>query len=376
MHLLFFGLFLVEVKKIAREICNDLHKLIKIMKIQFIQAVRGFAALSVVFFHSLIFISAIDRNSSELIPNILNMGDIGVDLFFIVSGFVMVLILNVNEDKFKGVSSWLSSFFLKRLWRMIFPYWIFTALAFVGLTILASKKIIHSSILESLFLIPNNEPFILMVGWSLVYELYFYFLFGLMCYWKGRQGAILAALFCVIFSILLPLMVGSEYLAGVYNLTLPIYFSIGIALALAMKTKNIFLLKFPQWILLVVSFLLFLLIIIFYPVAEKVHTQSVLRVFGYGPIAVSIFLIFWISGEILERFKWFGMDSVGEWSYSLYLSHWLVLNFISLVIGKFGFQSGYWTIIPSVGICLIVGYISWRVVEKPLMQYGKKILSS
>ena len=257
MHLLFFGLFLVEVKKIAREICNDLHKLIKIMKIQFIQAVRGFAALSVVFFHSLIFISAIDRNSSELIPNILNMGDIGVDLFFIVSGFVMVLILNVNEDKFKGVSSWLSSFFLKRLWRMIFPYWIFTALAFVGLTILASKKIIHSSILESLFLIPNNEPFILTVGWSLVYELYFYFLFGLMCYWKGRQGAILAALFCVIFSISLPFIVGSEYLGGVYNLTLPIYFSIGIALALTMKTKNILLLKLPQWILLAISFLLF-----------------------------------------------------------------------------------------------------------------------
>ena len=376
MHLLFFGLFLVELKKITKGICNDLHKLIKIMKIQFIQAVRGFAALSVVFFHSLIFISAIDRNSSELIPNILNMGDIGVDLFFIVSGFVMVLILNTNEDKFKGVSSWLSSFFLKRLWRMIFPYWIFTALAFVGLTILASKKIMHSSILESLFLIPNREPFILMVGWSLVYELYFYFLFGLMCYWRGRQGAVLAALFCVIFSILLPLIVGSEYLAGVYNLTLPIYFSIGIALALIIRTKNIFLLKFPQGILLIISFLLFLLIMIFYPVAEKVHTQSVLRVFGYGPIAVSIFLIFWVSGEILERFKWFGMDSVGEWSYSLYLSHWLVLNFISLIIGKLGFQAGYWTIIPSVGICLIVGYISWRVVEKPLMQYGKKILSS
>ena len=76
-------------------------------KLEVIEALRFFAALSVVFVH---------------IP-IIAVGDFGVDAFFVISGFVMMLSTQINYD----------NFFLKRLIRICPTYYFFT----IGVFLLA-----------------------------------------------------------------------------------------------------------------------------------------------------------------------------------------------------------------------------------------------
>jgi exopolysaccharide production protein ExoZ len=346
------------------------------MQIQFIQAVRGFAALSVVVFHAQILVPVAERGQQASVLSWLKMGDIGVDLFFIVSGFVMTMMLDADEENYQGVTPWLSKFLFRRFWRVMLPYWVFTLLAYVGLTLLAPGKAAgQATLLASFLLIPGSQPFALMVGWSLVYEVYFYLIFGFMCFWWGRSGAVSTAALCAIASIALPWFAGREYITGVYNGTLPLYFSVGIVLALYRYQINSFLAVASSWVIFFAALVSIVLIATFYPYAYEVHTQSAWRVVGYGPVAIILFSSFWILAKLLGRINWLGLGEVGEWSYSLYLSHWLVLNVLVLLLAKLGWYPGFWTILPAVGICLVVAYISWRVVEEPLMRYGKRVLA-
>ena len=81
------------------------------------------------------------------------MGDIGVDLFFIASGFVMTL---PAPGKIDG--------------QVTLP--------------------------ASFLLITGTQPLALVREWSMGYEVYFYLVFGLMCFLLVRRGAVFAAARC------------------------------------------------------------------------------------------------------------------------------------------------------------------------------------
>ena len=96
-------------------------------------------------------------------------GPAGVHLFFVISGFVMVFAMSDQ--------SW-RDFFLARIARIYPIYWFYTSLI-VLLILLIPKSISfslpsYSSILKSYLLFPDTESPLLTVGWSLVFEMYFY----------------------------------------------------------------------------------------------------------------------------------------------------------------------------------------------------------
>ena len=108
----------------------------------------------------------------------LKIGVFGVDIFFIISGFVMML--STKEGN--------KNFLLKRIVRVVPLYWIGTLIVF-GITIFlpellnnTTKDYLH--LFKSLLFIPFNkngvghEP-LLAVGWTLNFEMYFYLLFYL-----------------------------------------------------------------------------------------------------------------------------------------------------------------------------------------------------
>lgn len=117
-------------------------------------------------------------------------GRFGVTLFFVISGFVMVL--TTGQGRFDPVQ-----FFKKRLLRIVPLYWIATlvtaAIAATGLPVFKNTVLDLPHLIGSLLFWPMwrpanpdaVEPF-LKLGWTLNYEMFFYAIFALMFFASAR----------------------------------------------------------------------------------------------------------------------------------------------------------------------------------------------
>ncbi|PTM97158.1 acyltransferase family protein [Mycoplana dimorpha] len=134
-----------------------------------IQYLRAAAAIAVVLFH------AAERTGGHF-----GIGAAGVDVFFVISGFVMWL---VSERRPVTPGRFLTD----RIVRIVPTYWLATAVmvfgAFAGLFPNLSLSIGH--LLGSLLFIPVASPSsgevwpVLVQGWTLNYEMFFYAIFAL-----------------------------------------------------------------------------------------------------------------------------------------------------------------------------------------------------
>jgi peptidoglycan/LPS O-acetylase OafA/YrhL len=144
-----------------------------------VQALRFVAALLVVATHSTLY--ANERLTSSI--GIWDGGTIGVDIFFIISGFVMV----VSSTKIAGLPGAAKEFFGRRLVRIVPMYWLATTLKVVAL-IAIPTAVLHSEldwtrIAASYLFLPTISPDgvaepLLGVGWTLIFEMFFYVLFA------------------------------------------------------------------------------------------------------------------------------------------------------------------------------------------------------
>ena len=163
-------------------------------KIYSIQVLRGFAALFVVLRHVLVDVEKISMQNSKIIDfyALINFGSIGVDIFFVISGFIMYYIH--GNDFLKPNISF--KFLLRRLLRIIPLYWFLTSLALIMLYFFPqlfgggkSFELFHA--IASYLFIPWNNSIglafpILAPGWSLNYEMYFYLLFAILLFFPKR----------------------------------------------------------------------------------------------------------------------------------------------------------------------------------------------
>lgn len=142
-----------------------------------LQALRGIAALAVLMFH----LRAVE---AKYIPGEAVLGtaaahaDAGVDLFFVISGFVMA---HVGRGRFAGFPA-AGLFLLKRACRVLPLYWLFTTITVV--LMMTFPAVVNSSypdqsVIRSYLLIPYTQLPVLAVGWTLIHEAYFYIVFAI-----------------------------------------------------------------------------------------------------------------------------------------------------------------------------------------------------
>ncbi|MGV8959617.1 MAG: acyltransferase family protein [Stenotrophomonas sp.] len=333
-----------------------------------IQALRGVAALAVLLFHLRI-VEGKYGEGPVLLPKAFAYADSGVDLFFVLSGFVMTSIATGTYGSPKNAGQ----FLLRRGWRVLPMYWFYTTLVVLLMLVMpgiANSAYQEQSIAASYLLWPQSQLPLLTVGWTLIHEAFFYLLMAVaIAFARERQ---------------LPWL-----LLGWAGVTLIAHAALGTDIApWAAIASNPLSLEFIAgafiglyWRRLSSSFALPLLltgIVLFagaiWHLANDYpdHPLVLLRTLYYGGPAALLVLgaVRWEHARPLKLPSF--LLTIGNSSYSLYLSHVFVIS----VLGRFWQASGFnetpWQhalfVALTVAACTITGWLSWRLLEQPLQR--------
>lgn len=146
-------------------------------RLDFIQGLRGIAAFMIVVFHLKWYMS--NAQWLGLGERLLGNAHTGVDLFFVISGFIMVHTSRGSDGSLRYVAG-----FAVRRFARIWPVYATTTILFLAAmgTLLTTDA---GALARALAFLPETSrgsPFFgyppLHVGWTLVYEIYFYALFA------------------------------------------------------------------------------------------------------------------------------------------------------------------------------------------------------
>jgi len=167
------------------------------------------------------------------------VGFFGIDVFFVISGFVISLTVFPEQRNLQGAATFLR----RRLARVYLGYWPFGLLALYALPLHNPADLLQVSTFLSLALTNADLTLLaLPVAWSLAYELYFYALFGLLyCCSNAVIKRALLAIFALLLVRVLWLQVDTDS---------RLYFGISAAaivtLALQLEANGLF--KAPGWL--------------------------------------------------------------------------------------------------------------------------------
>ncbi len=170
-----------------------------------IQILRATAALAVIWSHSTLELLRFTDVDLRTFSSLSSMGRMGVDIFLVISGFVMVY---VSSRHFQEAGE-ASRFVLRLIIRVVPVYWFYTSLMLgVALAVprlLRDFEFSWQHVAASYFFIPwptpGDDDFhpLLGIGWTLNYEMFFYFLFApFLLFARERAMLALAGLFLCI----------------------------------------------------------------------------------------------------------------------------------------------------------------------------------
>lgn len=164
-----------------------------------LQVLRALAALGVVFYH-------LDPGPQaagwrHLYQVLFARGHIGVDLFFVISGFIMVWTAPTES----GVRPALG-FLVRRVFRVVPLYWLMTLVWVYGVSHAGWPQLRQSLLF---YPIDTSMPMVfgfpaLFVGWTLNYEMYFYLSLALGLLFARSRWVVLA-LYGLLTLVVLPL---------------------------------------------------------------------------------------------------------------------------------------------------------------------------
>jgi exopolysaccharide production protein ExoZ len=338
-----------------------------------LQYLRAIAALLVVYLHAVIQVNTLSPPGS---PVWLEVGKCGVDIFFVLSGYVM-------WTSTAGRSSSVLEFMRRRLVRIVPLYWIVTLLA--ATVALLAPRILNSTrfeihhVLASLFFVPWRNPVvsylpggdltdvlkpIITPGWTLNFEMYFYAQFAVaLCVPQKWRLAALSLIITCMYLLCLALA-GTADAVTFYGSPLVFEFLSGSLLAAAVGAA-----RAPRGSRLAVVLVLFAFAVLLF---DDACFPERLRAEVLGPPA----LLLVGAAVAIERagrlplFRW--LDELGNASYSIYITHIFAVAGMRIVPRSLGLDPLGLGQPVFVLACLVtaalVGLAVHRMVEKPLIK--------
>lgn len=146
--------------------------------LDWLQVGRGVAALLVVMAHATLLSER--RYGQEFLAGFFSVGNVGVDFFFVLSGFIIFYI----HTRDIGHLGRLKAYAAKRLTRIYPMYWLLSLVILPVYLLFPGFGKAHDPsmayLVKSFLLWPQEALPMLSVGWTLTHEMYFYLVFGLM----------------------------------------------------------------------------------------------------------------------------------------------------------------------------------------------------
>lgn len=335
------------------------------MKLLSIQYLRGIAALSVVLFHVFVQLHRLGYAGPTL-----DVLEAGVDIFFVISGFIMWYTTSIEKI---GALKFLEH----RIIRIVPLYWVVTTFY---LTILLIKPDVMQSakfelyhIVASYLFIPALHPIntdvmapLVIPGWTLNFEMFFYLLFsfGLLFALRTRAVIVVAMLICIVA--LQALNPPFRSIIEFYSSDIILEFGFGVVLGY-LVTTGISIPRLPSILMIVVG----CIVLTIQAVTGEFNLPRTI-ILGIPAFLIVAGAVFYeLDHSVVE----FGLPKLlGDSSYSLYLSHGAVLS----AFEKFchGLKSQdmpelMFFILFSLGAIVtasIFGICLYRFVERPLLR--------
>jgi len=315
-----------------------------------IQWLRGIAALLVIVTHF-----TGKAFSVHLIDYSFSKGAIGVDIFFIISGFIMMYVSDARKQE-------TIPFIKNRAIRILPLHIFFFLLLFVVYSI--KPEIINSNVdktyvWESLFLIPmsrDNAEYLNPVTWTLCYEIMFYLIFSISLFLKNLVSSfyLTSGVIILISSFGIFYTGGNAFITGVTD-SISIEFLMGMGIFILYKKKF---LKFNPVIILLLSFSLYFFL----------NYLDLPRFVKDGFPSALLFIAF-IN---LPNIKMPVLNYLGDISYEIYLCHIICISLAYVVLKKIGFINVPSFIVLTAFLILSVSSIT-ALMQKKINQIKKNI---
>jgi exopolysaccharide production protein ExoZ len=342
-------------------------------RLESIQVLRAIAAIGVVFTHAITRIGTAfpDANQHSVLAGSdgqLTAGDAGVDLFFAISGFIM---LYVHQDDFGKARAPLN-FMIKRIIRIVPIYWSLTTAALIVLMVAPQLFTTHYRgidlpwIIGSYLFVPiappgwNATP-VVGVGWTLNFEMFFYVAFAFALFLPRRLALHLIFVgFGGLVAIGVILQPSTPVLGLVTNWLL-LDFLMGVAIALWLVARG----RLPPaaaFALLLIGAVCLAATILWPPPEE-----GPLRVLKWGiPTALIVFAM--SSIDIPEGRVAKPLSILGDASYSIYLFQFFALPAFARVMQAAGAAAIAFDINVVILTVLVTasGFFCWLLLERPL----------
>lgn len=340
-------------------------------RLRALDGLRLVAALAVCFYH---YTARSDMTKhwgadpSDLFPRVSSVaayGPIGVQLFFLISGFVICM---------SGWGRSVRAFAASRVARVYPAYWVALGLLVAAMVVWpqvsgtprADDVLVNLTLLQ----VPAGAPRILGVDWTLWVEAWFYVLFALAVLWRGGASRARVLRFCWVW-LVASLLVTSMEVPLLDELLQPDYapfFVGGMALYLVHRFGS----TPGLWALVAVSFALGqrrVVVDLWHPGTDMYIQRSGIVVIGV--VAASYLLVGAVALGWLGWARWRWLTTAGLLTYPFYLLHehlgWYVITWLS----DRGVDPHVVLVVTIAGM-LGLAWLVHRLVERPLAPVLKR----
>lgn len=294
-------------------------------------------------------------------------GAVGVDIFFVISGFVMAI---SSWGTGGSADAWV--FIKRRIQRIVPLYWFYTLLkaalilAVPALAVKSSVQPLHLA--ASLGFIPMTAPWglvqpVLPVGWTLNFEMLFYAVFALAIAFALPRIRTCLAAFALLF-------IAAQFLPGVtalhfYAQSIIFEFIVGVAFASALMRWG------PGPVgagaALLLAGCVFTFGLGWDPASDRFFP------WGVGSAAIVLGTL-WLEPVIVRLRAARPLAFLGDASYSIYLSHTFVVPAVVMVLKRLHLDQPLLAFLVTSAAVIVAGAMSYQWLEKPMISAARRLL--